>query len=247
MRVRPTPMGEYFVPNRFPDIVHACRATARAARVAAVGLALAAGWGAPAAVAHSGDFDEYGGHFDERTGGYHYHKPKWDMAKRTKEYLGWIEEGKSGELLGVVAQVKRPDALWVHIPYRPAYQVLAHYISAQNRDDERARIKIWFSFVSPERSALSQNKEYVAWFRKKLVYELDRKLRGKNVTVQFRIVGPSGRMRGMVMQERENINIWLVLNGWSFLVLDDEVNPHQESFAEAETVARNKKAGLWGR
>ena len=204
------------------------------------------GWGFPV-MGHPADLDEYGGHFDEKTGGYHYHRPKWDMAKRTEEYLNWIVDGEVGELVGVVARVERPDAVWVHIPYRPAYQSLAYYVSRQNRDDEHAQIKVWFQYVSPEISAQTQDKAYAKWFKKKVIYELDRKLRGKPVTVQFHLVPRAGRMIGMVMQDQENINIWLVLNGWSFHMLDKGGNPHEASFSEAEAIARREKAGLWGR
>ena len=204
------------------------------------------GWGFPV-MGHPADLDEYGGHFDEKTGGYHYHRPKWDMAKRTEEYLNWIVDGEVGELVGVVARVERPDVVWVHIPYRPAYQSLAYYVSRQNRDDEHAQIKVWFQYVSPEISAQTQDKAYAKWFKKKVIYELDRKLRGKPVTVQFHLVPRAGRMIGMVMQDQENINIWLVLNGWSFHMLGIGGNPHEASFSEAEAIARREKAGLWGR
>jgi endonuclease YncB( thermonuclease family) len=106
---------------------------------------------------------------------------------------------------------------------------------------------MWFRYVSPERSALSQDREYVDWFRKKVVFELDRKLTGKSVTVQFEIEPPSGRPYGMVLLGEENINVWLVLHGWSYSLLAAEKTPYDETFAEAEQIARREKAGLWGR
>jgi hypothetical protein len=222
------------------------RARQRALRSAAV-LALVTAWATAPASAHPGDLDEFGGHFDERTGGYHYHKPVWDLAKRTKEFLNWNRPGLVGELTGVVEKVERPDAIWIKIPYRPAFENLAGTISAQNRDDKGTLVRIWFRYVSPERSALSQDREYVDWFRKKVVFELDRKLIGKSVTVQFEIESPSGRPYGMVLLGEENINVWLVLHGWSYSLLAAEKTPYDETFAEAEQIARREKAGLWGR
>lgn len=215
--------------------------------VLALTLAAAGPWGGTAWAHAKGDLDEFGGHFDERTGGYHYHRPVWDLARRTKDYLNWIEVGEVGELQGVVARVDRPDALWVEIPYRPAYQNLAAHVSKQNRDDQKARVKVWFRYISPERSALAQGREYSQWFKKKVVFELDRKLRGKPVTVQFWIDPASSRVKGMVLVKEENINLWLVLKGWSFYLIAEEENPYEPSFVEAEQVARAGRAGLWGR
>ena len=204
-------------------------------------------WGAAPAAAHPGDLDEFGGHFDERTGGYHYHRPVWDLAKRTKEFLNWTKAGQRGELAATVAKIERPDAIWVKVPYRPAFENVARAVSAQNRDDKETLLQVWFRYVSPERSALSENREYIAWFRKKVVFELDRKLTGQQVTVQFEIEPSSGRAYGMVLLGEENINVWLVLNGWSYTLLNEEKTPNDKAFADAEQIARREKAGLWGR
>ena len=238
-QARPVP-GSRFRPRRGPWAV-------RIFLLAVLGGFAAALTPAGVVLGHGGDLDEYGGHFDERTGGYHYHRPRWDLAKRTREYLNWGETGKGGELIGVVAEVERPDAIWVEIPYRPAFQNLAPHVSKQNRDDEHARVRVWFRFISPERSVGAHGREYAEWFHQKVVYELDRKLRGQQVTVQFEIAPASNRVQGMVLLGEENVNLWLVLNGWSFNPLNLADNPYQSAFEEAEASAKAKRVGLWSR
>ena len=202
-------------------------------------------WGATPALAHPGDLDEYGGHFDERTNEYHYHKPRPEMARRKKEYLTWIQPGQSGELRGSVMKIQRPDALWLYIPYRPVYQEFANQLSPASRDDKNQAVLIWFQFVSPE-SSVSGAKNYREWFHKKVVYELDQKLRDKEVAIQFRLLANAARLQGMVNLDKENINLWLVLNGWSYYVLPrDAKNPAEKEFKKAEAAARKQKLGLW--
>jgi endonuclease YncB( thermonuclease family) len=194
--------------------------------------------------AHPGSLDEFGGHFDEKTNLYHYHRPKAEMARRKREFLAWSEVGRTGELRGPVVKVERPDAIWVRIPYRPAYEEVARGLTAQNRNAKEQLVRVWFLHASPEASA-NRGRTYNQWFRKKVAYELNRKVRGKDVVVQFRIVQQGKRVFGMVLMGEENINLWLVLNGWSYYVLGQGENPFDKQFVQAEDIARKRKAGLW--
>jgi hypothetical protein len=232
-----------FVPRRTLPPLRTLPA-AFACVLAVSALAVAA---AGRASAHPGDLDEFGGHFDETTGHYHYHDPVWDLAVRTKEYLNWTRQGASGELTGTFEKVDRPDAIWVKIPYHPAFQNLAGSVSAQNRDDKNSLVRVWFRYVSPENSSLSQDRQYIEWFRKKVVFELDRKLAKQQLTVQFAIDPVTHRPVGMVLLGEENVNVWLVLNGWSYYLLNQDKSPYEKAFVEAEQTARKQKAGLWGR
>ena len=112
-----------------------------------------------------------------------------------------------------------------------------------NRKNREQLVKVWFLHVSPEAS-VNRGKAYNEWFRKKVSYELARKLRGKDVTVQFKIVQEGKRLFGMVLQGKENINLWLVLNGWSFYLLSGGDNPFEKNFLEAEDLARTQQTGL---
>ncbi|MCZ6646529.1 MAG: YHYH domain-containing protein [SAR324 cluster bacterium] len=200
----------------------------------------------PGLHAHPGSLDEYGGHFNDKLGNYHYHRPLATMAKRKKEFLTWIDYRRTGEIRGKVAKLERADALWLRLEYRPAYQDLARVLTAGNRKSKEMWVKIYFQHVSPEAS-VNRGRKYNAWFRKKVVYELGRKLIGKDVVVQFRIVQDGKRMYGMVFKGGENINLWLVLNGWSYYLLTQGENPFGKEFIKAEQLARKQKAGLWSR
>jgi endonuclease YncB( thermonuclease family) len=50
-----------------------------------------------------------------------------------------------------------------------------------------------------------------------------------------------------VLLGEENINVWLVLHGWSYSLLAEEQTPYDKAFTEAEQLARKEKAGLWAR
>lgn len=196
------------------------------------------------ALAHGGSLDKWGGHFQGETGNYHYHKPRLNIGKKKAEHLVWETFAKSGVVKGYLAGIKRPDAIWVSIPYRPAYQELIRHISPENRDDKKAMIRVWLKHVSPEAS-ISRGKRYDKWFHKKVMYELNRKL-GKNpLLVHFDIIKTARRPRGMVFIGKENINLWVVLSGWSYYVLDHGDNPHAKLFIQAEDLARKNRAGLW--
>lgn len=196
--------------------------------------------------AHPGELDQYGGHFDSRTNGYHYHRPKADMARRKREFLTWSESDKSGELRGTVARVTRPDSIWLHIPYRPAYQDMARILTLSNRDDNKQLVQVWLQHVSPENS-VNLGKKYNEWFYKKVVYELKSKLKNQKVTAQFKVLAHGGRIKGMVLKGEENVNLWMVLSGWSYYLLTDGKSPHHGQFVKAEARAKAAKAGLWER
>ena len=195
--------------------------------------------------AHPGTLDDYGGHFNEKIGAYHYHRPTLDMALRKQDALTWIRHPNQGVLKGTVEKIGRPNALWIRIAYRPVYQELAALITPSNRDDKAQRLRIWLRFVSPEETG-HQGKKFSRSFNKRVVYELARKTAGKEVSIQFELLGgDTGRMRGQVFMGDENLNLWLVINGWSFYVLSEGKNPFDKLFRQAEDLARRNKAGIW--
>jgi endonuclease YncB( thermonuclease family) len=215
-----------------------------AAGILAAGV-LAAGLPASVAWAHPGALDEYGGHFDERTGLYHYHRPSKDIAARKQEFLEWVRFPIHGIVKGVVASVDGSATIWLHMEYRPAYQELIQQVALPNRDDRKMLVRVDLAHVSPQETA-ARNPRFEDWFRKKVEYELKQKLLDKPVTVNFDVVGGSlGRLRGMVFLGEDNVNLWMVLNGWSYYVLTDGDNPYDKLFRNAEDIARRDKAGIW--
>ena len=195
-------------------------------------------------LAHPGDLDGFGGHFEDKTALYHYHKPARGMAVRKKDYLKWTVLGEQGELEGTLHSVAEPGAIWLTVPYRPAYQEFTPHLSQANRNDQEHRVKIWLQYVSPRASA-RRDRKYNEWFSKRVIFELKRKLKEKPIRVQFRLLPIAKRMEGLVFLDKENVNLWMVLSGWSYYLLPTNPNPHQKIFIEAERTAQRNKVGLW--
>lgn len=224
------------------------RAAAAVRALAVLALVLGVGWlaGPGSAAGHPGPLDEYGGHFDEKTGTYHYHRPARDMAVRKANWLHWDELPLKGWIKGTVSSVEDDHSFWLHIPYRPAYQEMTEYVLKENRDDRRVLLHIVLSHVSPDETGSSRGEKFAEWFRSKVTYELRQKLQGKDVRVEFRLVGGSpGWLRGMVFIGKENVNLWMVVNGWSYYVVADGPNPYDGLFRKAEDTARKSGAGIW--
>ena len=209
-------------------------------------VVIAAGLLAPGrASAHGGPLDEYGGHFDESTGLYHYHKPARDMAARKREWLTWSKLPVSGEIQGTVSSVEDSDSFWLYVPYRPAYQELVQSVLPANRDDRQQLVRIRLSYVSPRETG-ARDARFAEWFTAKVAYELRQKLDGRPVRVAFQLAGGNpGWLRGMVFVGSENVNLWMVLNGWSYYVVADGDTRYDAPFRKAEDTARQEKAGIW--
>lgn len=216
--------------------------------IAVLALALVVGWlaGPRSAAGHAGPLDEYGGHFDEKTGTYHYHRPARDMAVRKSRWLHWERLPVQGWIKGTVSSVEDDHSFWLHVPYRPAYQEMTEYVLKENRDDRRVLLHIALSHVSPQETGSPRGEKFTEWFRSKVTYELRQKLQGKDVRVEFRLVGGSpGWLRGMVFIGQENVNLWMVVNGWSYYVMADGKTPYDGLFRKAEDAAHKSGAGIW--
>lgn len=199
----------------------------------------------PTAWATPGALDEFGGHFDEKTRKYHYHRPRKDRRSRKLSVLSWVNFKKNGVVKGWVEKFERPNALWIRLDYRPAYIDLSSLVSESNRDDKKELLRIWMKHVSPEETG-RLSKKFSTAFNRRVLYELRRKASGKRVSVHFNVLsGGARRLRGMAFLEEENLNLWLVSSGWSFYVLADGKNKYDKLFREAENHARRKKSGIW--
>lgn len=199
----------------------------------------------PMAWGHTGPLDEFGGHFDEKTGKYHYHRPGKNRVSRKRAVLSWVKFKKSGVMKGWVEKFERPNALWIRLDYRPAYVDLAPLVSESNRDDKKELLRIWMKYVSPEETG-RLSKKFSTAFNRRVLFELTRKAAGKRVSVQFDVLGSgAGRIRGLAFLEEENLNLWIVSSGWSFYVVGDGKNRYDKLFRKAEDHARRKKSGIW--
>ncbi len=221
-------------------------ATARRTVLLAV-WALCLLMGAPAVLhAHPGALDQYGGHFHDETGLYHYHKPAKDIAVRKREWLAWERYPHTGRILQArVDIIDEPGAIWLYFEYRPAYQALVPHVAAAHRDDRRKLLRVYLKAVSPEETG-AREQRFADWFRRKVVYELKQKLLGRQVRVSFEMLGAAGnRMRGHVFLGDEHINLWMVRNGWSYYVVGEGGEAHDKSFRAAEDTAKRDRKGIW--
>ena len=151
----------------------------------------------------------------------------------------------TGSIKGVVNAIDEHDVLWLYVAYRPAYQELVQVVSSTNRDDHKQLLRVDLSHVSPQETG-ARNPRFQEWFRKKVAHDLKQKLLGKDVTVHFEVVGgDAGRLRGMVFEGEDNVNLWMVLNGLSYYVIGDGDNSYDKLFRQAEDIARRDKAGIW--
>ena len=53
------------------------------------------------------------------------------------------------------------------------------------------------------------------------------------------------RLDGIIRSGDTNINIWLIRNGWSFYLLENETPPEHEDMLAAENEAKQRQVGLW--
>ena len=199
--------------------------------------------GARSVYAHPKPLDDLGGHFDERSGLNHYHKPRFDQS-RLEQSLSWGSFQKQAVIRGVLARIDQPDAVWIKINYRPAFLDLAQHIPPSHIDQENSLVKVWLQHVSPELS-VNEDKRFNAWFKERVVYEIRTRLEGKTVTAHLDLEAASKRPRGVVFFGEESLNLWLVTNGWSYYLLSDPPSPYHEQFVLAEDSARRRKVGLW--
>jgi Staphylococcal nuclease homologue len=229
------------------------RSRRRATRLLLVGLAVAALVALVLLIMgylrqRAAGLDEYGGRFNERTGLYEYHHPSMQMAEQKRQYLNWVHYPIQGIVKGDVDSIAGPASFWLHMDYRPAYQELIQNVALPNRDDHKLLVRVDLAYVSPEETG-SRDPKFAEYFRNKVEFELKQKLVGQAVTVNFSIYGGDlGRLRGMVFlgkEAQDNVNLWLVLNGWSYYVVGDSANPYDKRFREAEDLAKRDQAGIW--
>ncbi len=197
-------------------------------------------WGNP------GKLDIHGGHFDQKTSAYHYHRPLIANLLEKHWHLRWSKKDpKSGEMTGVLAQMRRSNAVWIWINNRTAYQELASRITLSNRNDKRQWIRVWLQYIAPSQSAGHASPAFAKWLRKTVIYRVSKRLENQQIQVLFTLPAGSKRVVGMLVHDQQNINLWIVRKGWSFYVQSKAKGVHHEAFVRAENRARKTKQGLW--
>ena len=147
-------------------------------------------------------------------------------------------------LIGVMSRVTDSESVWIRIENRSEYRKWTFKLSKKNLNLSRQEVRVWFKYVSPKLS-ISHGKEYNEWFRKKAAFEMQKIFYNRQVRINYDFSEKLFRLDGMVWTGDTNINVWLIRNGWSFYLLENEPPPEHEELLAAENEAKQLQVGLW--
>ena len=147
-------------------------------------------------------------------------------------------------LIGVFSRVTDSESVWVRIERRSEYRKWTFKLSKKNLNLPRQEVRVWLKYVSPKLS-ISHGNEYNEWFRKKAAFEMQKIFYNRQVRINYDYSDKLFRLDGMVWTGDTNINIWLIRNGWSFYLLENEQPLEHKDLLAAENEAKQLKVGLW--
>ena len=147
-------------------------------------------------------------------------------------------------LIGVFSRVTDSESVWIRIERRSEYRKWTFKLSKKNLNLPRQEVRVWLKYVSPKLS-ISHGNEYNEWFRKKAAFEMQKIFYNRQVRINYDYSDKLFRLDGMVWTGDTNINIWLIKNGWSFYLLENELPLEHKDLLAAENEAKQLKVGLW--
>ena len=147
-------------------------------------------------------------------------------------------------LIGVFSRVTDSESVWIRIERRSEYRKWTFKLSRKNLNLPRQEVRVWLKYVSPKLS-ISHGNEYNEWFRKKAAFEMQKIFYNRQVRINYDYSDKLFRLDGMVWTGDTNINIWLIRNGWSFYLLENEPPLEHKDLIAAENEAKQLKVGLW--
>ena len=147
-------------------------------------------------------------------------------------------------LIGVFSRVTDSESVWIRIERRSEYRKWTFKLSKKNLNLPRQEVRVWLKYVSPKLS-ISHGNEYNEWFRKKAAFEMQKIFYNRQVRINYDYSDKLFRLDGMVWTGDTNINIWLIRNGWSFYLLENEPPMEHQDLLAAENEAKQLKVGLW--
>ena len=147
-------------------------------------------------------------------------------------------------LVGVFSRVTDSESVWIRIERRSEYRKWTFKLSKKNLNLPRQEVRVWLKYVSPKLS-ISHGNEYNEWFRKKAAFEMQKIFYNRQVRINYDYSDKLFRLDGMVWTGDTNINIWLIRNGWSFYLLENEPPLEHKDLLAAENEAKQLKVGLW--
>ena len=147
-------------------------------------------------------------------------------------------------LIGVFSRVTDSESVWIRIERRSEYRKWTFKLSKKNLNLPRQEVRVWLKYVSPKLS-ISHGNEYNEWFRNKVAFEMQKIFYNRQVRINYDYSDKLFRLDGMVWTGDTNINIWLIRNGWSFYLLENEPPLEHKYLLAAENEAKQLKVGLW--
>tara|TARA_Y100000815_G_scaffold116915_1_gene105542 strand:+ start:52 stop:693 length:642 start_codon:yes stop_codon:yes gene_type:complete len=147
-------------------------------------------------------------------------------------------------LIGVFSRVTDSESVWIRIERRSEFRKWTFKLSKKNLNLPRQEVRVWLKYVSPKLS-ISHGNEYNEWFRKKAAFEMQKIFYNRQVRINYDYSDKLFRLDGMVWTGDTNINIWLIRNGWSFYLLENEPPLEHKDLLAAENEAKQLKVGLW--
>ena len=164
------------------------------------------------------------------------------MAERKKSKT--LSKVSENMFSGIFSRVTDSESVWIRIDNRSKYRKWTFKLSKKNLNLQRQEVRVWLKYVSPKLS-VSHGKEYNEWFLKKSAYELQKMFYNRQVRVVYDYSEKLYRLDGILWSGDTNINIWLIRNGWSFYLLENEPPPEHEELLAAENEAKQLQVGLW--
>ena len=155
-----------------------------------------------------------------------------------------LRTGIENILIGIFSRVTDSESVWIRIENRSEFRKWTFKLSKQNLNLPRQEVRVWLKFVSPKLS-ISHGKEYNEWFRKKAAFEMQKIFYNRQVRINYDFSEKLFRLDGIIRSGDTNINIWLIRNGWSFYLLENETPPEHEDMLAAENEAKQRQVGLW--
>ena len=165
---------------------------------------------------------------------------RMDNRKKSKP----LRTGIENILIGIFSRVTDSESVWIRIENRSEFRKWTFKLSKQNLNLPRQEVRVWLKFVSPKLS-ISHGKEYNEWFRKKAAFEMQKIFYNRQVRINYDFSEKLFRLDGIIRSGDTNINIWLIRNGWSFYLLENETPPEHEDMLAAENEAKQRQVGLW--
>jgi len=147
-------------------------------------------------------------------------------------------------LEGTLGSVTDSESVWIYIDNKRKYRSWTYKLSKNSLNIPRQEIRVYLRFVSPKRS-ISHGKKYNTWFKKKAAFDMRKVFSGRRVRVDYVYLPKIYRIKGMVWTGGTSINTWLVRQGLSFYLIENELSPDHDEFVEAERFAKTQKIGLW--